>query len=121
MMKKVLSIVLLFGLAGCGTPLGIALGVVGSSTVSFLSTSVQDDIAQAAVWRGKQQEIVNECKTMLMQQVRALEDEKFNKMKGLCDQVLLFHEKQQPKLLAERLAARYRNYKEGKAPEEKPK
>ncbi len=107
MMKKILSISLLLLLTGCGTPLGMALGVAGSSAVSFVSKSVQDDIAQAAVWRNGHQMLVSQCTTSLMRGIDELTEDKFDKTLERCNKVLEFSVQQQPEILAVRLKGHY--------------
>jgi len=111
MTKKILAISLLLLLTGCGTPLGMFLGAIGSSTVSFVSKSVQDDIAQAAVWRAGHHVIVSQCTTSLMRGIDDLTEGDFEKTLARCNTVLEFSAAQQPQILAVRLKGHYERAK----------
>lgn len=99
-MRKFILTMCLLALSGCGD-LGTAfLGAGITQGISFLATSAEEDSAQAHMWRGEQRILVAECRTMMMAKVRELEEGDLDKMERLCNKVIKFNERQQPKLLA---------------------
>lgn len=113
--KHLLTVSLLLLLTGCGTPLGLALGAAGSSATSFVVGAAADDIAEAAIWRSKQQEIVSTAVRNLLQFCEKMQVDKFDDALDCYNKVLNINEEQQPKILVERLAQRYRQAKARRA------
>jgi len=106
-MTRYIPIILALMVTGCGTPLGLALGAAGSSAVSFVSTGVKDDIAQAAIWRSGHQVLVSQCEGKLMLRVDDLAKADFDETLARCNKLLAFSVEQQPKILAARLKGHY--------------
>lgn len=100
-------------LTGCsGAGIGAALGSLGTAGASFAASATGEDIRNAAEWRAGHRLIVNNVTTSMLTRARALETTDWDAAMKIYEKVLVFSEDQQPKILLERLAERYRRVKE---------
>ena len=99
-----LAVVLVLG--GCGPAATGALVGLATGGAGFLGAAVQEDITQAAEWRGRHQALVAQVQAALMAQARTLEDENWGEAMAVYERALQFSLDNQPQILLERMRDR---------------
>ena len=105
-MRILTVIILAVSLGGCGaTGAGIGLAAL-TGGASILGGIVQEDVAEAAEWRGTRKALVAQVQAAMLAHARSLENEDWDKAMEIYEQALEFSIDNQPDIFLERMKAR---------------
>jgi hypothetical protein len=105
-MKKLLLVVSLLLLTGCGDVGVAALGSLVTGGVAYGSKVVIQDTEDAAIWRSAHRTRVSQCETKLMQRIDDLTLTDFDETLKRCEKFLMFGRDHQPQIFLERMQER---------------